>query len=71
MSDETMVIANEFAYARVRKIRTPEGERLEISAPKRERSVQLDAETLWALAGQPLETFSQILAEAPLGMRTD
>ena len=68
-TEESFVIANEFAHVTVRKIVTPEGERIEISAPKRERVVRLSAETLWALAGEPAETFSKLLSEAPIGIK--
>ena len=67
-SDDGFVIANEFAHVTVRRIETPDGGCIEISAPKRERSVQLDAGELWALAGQPTEAFTALLADAPIGI---
>lgn len=68
-NDEGIVIANEFAHVTVRKVDTPEGELIELSAPKRERSVRLDAATLWALAGESSETFSALLSDAPTGIQ--
>ena len=67
--DGGIVIANEFAHVTVWKVRSAEGELIGISAPKRERSVQLDAAALWALAGEPPETFSALLSDAPTGIR--
>jgi hypothetical protein len=62
---DRIVVANEFAHVSVGLV---DG-RLEISAPKRERSVRLDAETLWRLAGEPQETFTALLSDAPLGIK--
>jgi hypothetical protein len=67
--DETIVVANEFAHVLVRRIETESGDHIEISAPKRERSVQLNADTLWALAGEPVQTFTNLLSDAPLGIK--
>jgi hypothetical protein len=67
--DGGIVIANEFAHVTVWRVNTAEGGLIRISAPKRERSVQLDAAALWALAGEPAETFSALLADAPLGFK--
>ncbi len=67
--DDTIVIANEFAHVLVRRIDTESGACIEISAPKRERSVQLNADTLWALAGEPAQTFTNLLCDAPLGIK--
>jgi hypothetical protein len=66
---DSIVIANEFAHVTVERVDTPDGPRLRISAPKRERSAELDAPTLWALAAQPPETFTDLLSDAPLGIR--
>ena len=68
-ADEETVIANEFAHVTVRKIETAEGQWIEISAPKRERAVRLDVAMLWRLAGEPMETFTALLSDAPLGFK--
>ncbi|MDX6630293.1 MAG: hypothetical protein QOH00_2539 [Gaiellales bacterium] len=65
-NDETLHLANEFAEVRVRKIHTRNGVRLEISAPKLERSVLLCPLELEALSWQTTETFSRFLTE-PFG----
>ncbi len=70
-TDDSIVIANEFAHVTVRYVAGPGGQHIEISAPKRERRVELDAETLWSLAGQSTETFSALLADAPIGIRDE
>ena len=67
LGDDGIVIANEFAHVTVRLVAADDGDRLEISAPKRARVVHLDARTLWSLAAQPPEMFSELLAEAPIG----
>jgi hypothetical protein len=64
---DEIVIANEFAHVTVRKISSPDGDLVVISAPKRERVMSLDARLLWTLAGQPTQVFSDILAVAPIG----
>ena len=56
-----ILIANEFAEVRLRKVLTRNGERLEISAPRRGRSILLDAVELESLTWQPKETFSAFL----------
>lgn len=56
MSEPTIVVTNEFATVVVRKVRTRNGERLEISAPGSGRSVRLDALVLESLTwSDPLE----------------
>ena len=60
--DEVIVIANEFAHIRVRKVRTRNGERLEISAPRRGTQILLDALDLESLTWQTSEVFSKFLA---------
>lgn len=59
-------IANEFALARVRKVHTGKGVRLEISAPKQERKILLDPLELESLTWQTAETFSGFLT-TPFG----
>lgn len=59
-------IANEFALARVRKVHTGKGVRLEISAPKQGRKILLDPLELESLTWQTAETFSGFLA-TPFG----
>lgn len=59
-------IANEFSLARVRKVHTGNGVRLEISAPKQERKILLDPLELESLTWQTKETFSGFLA-TPFG----
>ncbi len=58
-------IGNEFAVVRVRRVRTRNGSRLEIEAPKRALSVFLDATILDALTWQTSESMSAFL-ETPL-----
>lgn len=57
-----ITVANEFAEIRVRKVRTRNGERLEIASPRRGLSIQLDAIELESLTWQTPETFSSFLA---------
>lgn len=59
-------IANEFALARVRKVHTGKGVRLEISAPKQGRKILLDPLELESLTWQTTDTFSDFLA-TPFG----
>lgn len=69
MEDGYIEIANEFALARVRKVRTRNGERLEISAPKQETKILLDPLELESLTWQPPETFAEFLTK-PYGPET-
>ncbi len=59
-------LGNEFASVIVRKVRTRNGERLLISAPKRETGILLCPLELESLTWQTPETFSAFLAE-PFG----
>lgn len=59
-------IANEFTTVRVRKVRTRNGERLEIISAKMGTSVLLDPLELESLTWQTPETFSRLL-EHPYG----
>jgi hypothetical protein len=63
---EWMHLANEFAEVRVRMVQTRNGVRLEIAAPKLERSVLLDPVELESLTWQTPETFSSFLV-TPFG----
>lgn len=58
-------IGNEFATVLVRRVRTRNGARLEISSPKRELSVFLDATLLDGLTWQSADSMS-LLLETPL-----
>lgn len=61
-SDEEIQIANEFAQIRIRKVYTRNGERLEISAPRRGYRILLDAIELESLTWQTTKTFSKFLS---------
>ena len=63
---ELIEIGNEFAFVRVRKIWTRNGERLEIEAPKLHFRIRLDALELESLTWQTADTFSRFL-ETPFG----
>jgi len=61
-SDDPQIrIANEFADIRVRKVRTRNGERLEIHAHRRGYRILLDAVELESLTWQTAKTFSDFL----------
>lgn len=70
MEDGYIEIFNEFALARVRKVNTRNGVRLEIYAPKQERKILLDPLELESLTWQTPETFSKFL-ETPFGPETE
>jgi len=59
--DPPINIANEFADIWVRKVYTRNGDRLEISAPRRGYRILLDAVELESLTWQTAETFSRFL----------
>jgi hypothetical protein len=63
-------VDNEFAGVRVRKIRTRNGERLEIQSAKLEYTIRLDALALEGLSWQDPETISGYL-ETPFGPEGD
>ncbi len=63
---EPTAIGNEFARVYVQKVETRNGERLRISSPRLNTSIDLDALTLESLTWQPPETFSRFL-EQPFG----
>lgn len=64
--DRPLVIANEFAEVLVRRVRTRNGVRLEISSPRMDTSIRLDALELESLTWQDPEVFSGFL-EDPFG----
>jgi DNA polymerase I-like protein with 3'-5' exonuclease and polymerase domains len=66
MEDGYIEIANEFSVARVRKVYTRNGERLEISAPKQAQKILLDPLELESLTWQTPELFAELLT-TPFG----
>lgn len=56
-------IANEFTTARVRKVWTRNGERLEIQSTKMGTTIRLDPLELESLTWQDTETFSSLLKD--------
>lgn len=64
--DPVIEVGNEFALVCVRKVRTRNGARLEISSPRLGHRIQLDALALESLTWQPMETFTRFL-ETPFG----
>lgn len=69
-SSPVIVISNEFATVTVRKVRTRNGERLEIRSAAQNRSVKLDAIALEALTWSSSLVVGQAL-ETPLGPEED
>ncbi len=65
-----IVVSNEFATVTVRKVRTRNGERLEIRSAAQNRSVKLDAIALEALTWSSALVVGQAL-ETPLGPEED
>ena len=63
---EPLEIGNEFAFVRVCKVWTRNGERLEIAAPKLGYVIRLDAIELESVTWQTTDTFSGFL-ETPFG----
>ena len=64
--DEPLELANEYAAVQVRKVRTRNGERLEIVSPKTGRAIRLCPLELESLTWQTHETFSEFL-RTPFG----
>lgn len=60
-----IVVANEFADVRVRRVQTRNGVRLEIFSPRRGTRVHLDAVELDLLSFQEPEMFSEMLERTP------
>lgn len=56
-------IANEFTTARVRKVWTRNGERLEIQSTKMSTTIRLDPLELESLTWQDTDTFSSLLKD--------
>jgi hypothetical protein len=67
---EPFTIGNEYALARLCKVNTRNGERLEIVSPKLGFRILLDAVALEALSWQTPETLSRLLDE-PYGPAGD
>lgn len=65
----SMRISNEFADVMVRLIQTGNGERLEISSPRRGTTIRLDPVELEALTWQTTDVFTQML-EGSIGPAT-
>ena len=63
---ESLQIGNEFATIRVQKVRTRNGERLEIHSQRLGYSIRLDPLELESLTWQTSEMFSKLL-ETPYG----
>lgn len=70
MEDGYIEVANEFSVVRVRKVKTRNGERLEISAPKQESKILLDPLELESLTWQTPEVFAEFLTQ-PFGPETE
>lgn len=66
-ASEPVEIGNEFAFVRVRKVLTRNGERLEIEAPKIGRVIRLDSLELESLTWQTHDTLSKFM-ERPFGV---
>lgn len=64
--EEPIDLINEFAHARVCKVHTPKGVRLEVSSPKRGYQIRLDPVVLEAISWQNPDMFSELL-KTPLG----
>jgi hypothetical protein len=62
----SLTVANEFTTIEVRKIRTRNGERLEIFSPRLGQRIRLDPLELESLTWQTETTFSRLL-ETPYG----
>lgn len=59
---EAFGIGNEFTGVQVRKVRTRQGERLELVVPKRKYRILLDPMQLEIIAAQNPEKFSTLFA---------
>ena len=66
-ASEPVDIGNEFAFVRVRKVLTRNGERLEIQAPRISKVIRLDSLELESLTWQTHETLSKFM-EKPFGV---
>ena len=65
MEKEYTEISNASAIARLRKVRTGHGVRLEIHSPETDKRVYLDPLNIESLAWQTPETFSNTLEDPP------
>jgi hypothetical protein len=63
--DDYTEISNEAAIARVRKVRTGHGVRLEIYAPEKDSRVYLDPLNIESLSWQTPQTFTDTLEDPP------
>lgn len=61
-SEQSFDIANEFTGVRVRKVKTAQGERLELRLPRTGACIQLDAMQLEAIVALKSEHFSEFIA---------
>lgn len=61
-AEEWNGIGNEFTGVRFRKVRTANGERLQLNVPKRGYSILLDAMQLEIISAQRPEVFSELHA---------
>ncbi|HKP42725.1 hypothetical protein [Mycobacterium sp.] len=61
-ADPYLGIGNEFSGAQIRKVRTRQGERLEVFIPKNDTRILLDAMQLEILAEQDAELFTTLIA---------
>ena len=65
-TEPVIKVTNEFATVTVKKVRTRNGTRLEISSPRLGYRIQLDALALESLTWQTMDTFTRFLEE-PFG----
>lgn len=65
-ADSVIEVANEYALVRVREVKTGNGTRLEILAPRLGRAIRLCPLELESLTWQSHDTFSTFL-ETPFG----
>jgi hypothetical protein len=63
--EPALEIANEFGLVRIAKVRTRNGERLEISSPRRDSLIRLDPLELEALTEQDPEFFARLAGHQP------
>lgn len=61
-AEAAIMVTNEYAHVKIRKVYTRNGERLEISAPLAGAEVRLDAVILELLARMTPEAASRLLA---------
>jgi len=70
MENEYTEISNASATARLRKVRTGNGVRLEIHSPETEKRVYLDPLNIESLSWQTPETFASTLEAPPVAADT-